>query len=140
MKPMKKTPFKNMESSQDNKNNQCNSSANGYLSETSQTIDTTIEDQLEETKKEPSTTALETVYFRTFQKRPLLDREEELRLAKEIDESSQSIRGALVQAIQLMKHLANKPHFKKSIKSLTETHELSGFSSPSLDEAYEVLS
>ena len=140
MKPMKKTPFKNMESSQDNKNNQYNSSANGYLSETSQTIDTTIEDQLEETKKEPSTTALETVYFRTFKNRPLLDREEELRLAKEINESSQNIRGALVQAIQLMKHLANKPHFKKSIKSLTETHELSGFSSPSLDEAYEVLS
>lgn len=140
MKPMKKTRFKNMESSQDNKNNQYNSSANNYLSEASQTLDTIIEDQLEETKNEPNTTALETVYFRTFKKRPLLDREEELRLAKEIDESSQSIRGALVQAIQLMKHLANKPHFKKSIKSLTETHELSGFSSPSLDEAYEVLS
>ena len=111
------------------------SAANRYLTEMPPTLDTMIEDQAEEAKKEAPTAALETVYFRTFRTRPLLDREHELQLAQEIDESSQCIRAALSQAIQLMKHLANKPHFQASIGSLTATRELSGFSAPSLDEA-----
>ena len=140
MKPRLTLPCTDMNPSQHTKINQHNSSATRHLSEVPTTLDTINEDQLEETIKEQNAIALETVYFRTFKKRPLLDREDELRLAKEIDESSQSIRRALAQAIQLMKHLANKPHFEKSIKYLIETRALSGFSSPSLDEAYEVLS
>jgi len=116
------------------------SPASRYLREMAPTLDTIIEDQMEEAKKEPSTTALETVYFRTFRKRPLLDREDELRLAKDIDESSQRIRSALAQAIHLMKQLANKPHFQKSVCSLNETRELSGFSAPALDQVHETLS
>jgi RNA polymerase primary sigma factor len=116
------------------------SAANRYLTEMPPTLDTMIEDQAEEAKKEAPTAALETVYFRTFRTRPLLDREHELQLAQEIDESSQCIRAALSQAIQLMKHLANKPHFQASIGSLTATRELSGFSAPSLDEAHDTLS
>jgi RNA polymerase primary sigma factor len=103
------------------------------------TLDTMIEDQGKESKKEPNTAALETVYFRTFRTRPLLDREHELLLAQKIDESSQRIRAALTQAIQLMKHLANKPHFQQSIDALTDTRELSGFSAPSLDNAHHTL-
>jgi len=129
-----------MNSSQLTKTNQQNSSATRHLNNLTPTLDTIIHDQLEEAKKEPSTMALETMYFRTFKNRPLLDRKDELHLAKEIDESSQSVRRALTHAIQLMKHLANNPHFQKSIKSLTETRELSGFSSPSLEEIHEVLS
>ena len=115
------------------------SKATRYLNEMTPTLDTMIEEQGEESKKEPNTVALETVYFRTFRTRPLLDREHELRLAKEIDDSSQCIRAALTQAIQLMKHLANKPHFQPSIHSLTDTRELSGFSAPSLDNAHHTL-
>jgi len=115
------------------------SKATRYLNELTPTLDTMIEEQGEESKKEPNTVALETVYFRTFRTRPLLDREHELRLAKEIDDSSQCIRAALTQAIQLMKHLANKPHFQLSIHSLTDTRELSGFSAPSLDNTHHTL-
>lgn len=116
------------------------SKATRYLQEMAPTLDTMIENQGEESKKEVTTTALETVYFRTFRKRPLLARDEELELAIHIDESSQTIRAALTQAIQLMKHLANKPHFQQSVKQLTETRELSGFSAPALDEAHDTLS
>lgn len=116
------------------------SKASRYLQEMAPTLDTMIEEQGEESKREATTTALETVYFRTFRKRPLLARDEELQLAIEIDESSQSIRAGLTQAIQLMKHLANKPHFQPSVQQLTDTQELSGFSAPSLDEANDILS
>lgn len=116
------------------------SKATRYLQEMAPTLDTMIEDQGKESKGEATTTALETVYFRTFRKRPLLARDEELQLAIEIHESSQSIRAGLTQAIQLMKHLANKPHFQQSVQQLTDTQELSGFSAPSLDEANAILS
>ncbi|MDA0738529.1 MAG: sigma-70 family RNA polymerase sigma factor [Nitrospirae bacterium] len=116
------------------------SKATRYLQEMAPTLDTMIEDQGKESKGEATTAALETVYFRTFQKRPLLARDEELQLAIEIHESSQSIRAGLTQAIQLMKHLANKPHFQQSVQQLTETRDLSGFSAPSLDEAHDILS
>jgi len=116
------------------------SKATRYLQEMAPTLDTMIEDQGKEAKREATTTALETVYFRTFQKRPLLARDEELQLAIEIDESSQTIRAGLAQAIQLMKHLANKPHFQQSVHRLTDTRDLSGFSAPSLDEAHDILS
>jgi len=115
------------------------SKATRYLSEMPPTLDTMIENQGEESKKELNTAALETVYFRTFRTRPLLDREHELRLAIEIHDSSQCIRAALTQAVQLMKHLANKPHFQPSIHSLADTRELSGFSAPSLDHAYHTI-
>ncbi len=115
------------------------SKAARYLSEMTPTLDSMIEDQGEESKKESNMVALETVYFRTFRTRPLLDREHELRLATEIDDSSQCIRAALTQEIQLMKHLANKPHFQPSIHSLTDTRELSGFSAPSLDTTHHTL-
>ncbi len=116
------------------------SKATRYLQEMAPTLDTMIEDQGVESKRETTTTALETVYFRTFRKRPLLARDEELQLAIEIDESSQSIRAGLTQAIQLMKHLANKPHFQNSVQQLTDTRDLSGFSAPSLNEAHDILS
>ena len=115
------------------------SKATRYLQEMAPTLDTMIEDQGEEAKRETTTTALETVYFRTFRKRPLLARDEELELAIGIDKSTQTIRAALTQATQLMKHQANKPHFQHSVKKLAETRDLSGFSAPSLDEAHEIL-
>ncbi len=116
------------------------SKATRYLQEMAPTLDTMIEEQGEEAKRESTTTALETVYFRTFRKRPLLARDEELELAIGIDEGTQTIRAAFTQAIQLMKHQANKPHFQESMKKLTETRDLSGFSAPALDEAHEILS
>ncbi|MDT7040931.1 sigma-70 family RNA polymerase sigma factor [Candidatus Nitronereus thalassa] len=116
------------------------SKATRYLREMAPTLDTMIEEKGEENSKESNTAALETVYFRTFRTRPLLARDEELQLAMEIDESSQTIRAALTQSIQLMKHLADKPHFQPSLKKLAATRDLSGFSAPSLDDAIATLS
>lgn len=90
-------------------------------------------------QKEPTTSALETIYFRTFRTRPLLGRDDELALAKEIDESSQHIRAALAQAIQLVSNLANKPHYQSALKNLDEIRELSGLSAVALDEADHTL-
>jgi RNA polymerase primary sigma factor len=137
MKPQRHT---DMISTQHIEDFQPDSKATRYLREMAPTLDTMIEEQGEDAKKEPNTAALETVYFRTFRTRPLLARDEELELAKDIDESSQTIRAALTQAIQLMKHLADKPHFHPSLHKLAETRDLSGFSAPSLDEAIETLS
>ncbi len=138
---MQRTKQTDMISSQNREAPRAESTATRYLmSEMAPTLDTMIEGRMEEAKKDPSSTALETVYFRTFRQRPLLDREDELRLAKEIDDSRQGIRAALTQAIQLMKHRANKPHFQQSVHSLTAIRDLSGFSAPSLDEAHQTLS
>ncbi len=84
--------------------------------------------------------ALETVYFRTFRSRPLLDRREELELAKRIDESSRRIRDSLAKAIQSISHLAHNAHVQDALHDLAGIRALSGFSAPSVDEAHARLS
>lgn len=90
--------------------------------------------------KETQDTALEPIYFRTFRSRPLLNKQEELELAKRIDESSQNIRTVLTQAIQDVSALGDRPEFHEALHSLTEIRELSGLSAPALNEAEERLS
>ncbi len=107
------------------------------------TLDTAVEDFSRDEKdgsKEPKNTALEPIYFRTFRSRPLLDRNEELELAKRIDESSRSIRTVLTKVIQYVGALGDKPEFHEALHSLTEIRGLSGLSAPALDEAQERLS
>ena len=82
----------------------------------------------------------ESAYFRTFLSRPLLDRQEELELARRIDESSQSIRDMLTKATQSMSHLGHKPPFQDALQSLSDIRDLSGLSAPAVDEAHERLS
>ncbi len=107
------------------------------------TLDTMIEDFSDDKKnedKETQDTALEPIYFRTFRSRPLLNKQEELELAKRIDESSQNIRTVLTQAIQDVSALGDRPEFHEALHSLTEIRELSGLSAPALNEAEERLS
>ncbi len=107
------------------------------------TLDTLIEDFPGDTSnasKEPRDTALEPIYFRTFGSRSLLNKQEELELAKQIDESSQSIRGALTQAIQYAGALGDRPEFHEALHALTEIRGLSGLSAPALNEAEKHLS
>ena len=107
------------------------------------TLDTMIEDFSDDKKnenKETQDAALEPIYFRTFRSRPLLNKQEELELAKRIDESSQNIRTVLTQAIQTVRTLGDRPEFHEALHSLTEIRELSGLSAPALNEAEERLS
>lgn len=107
------------------------------------TLDAMIEDFPDGKKnedKETQDTALEPIYFRTFRSRPLLNKQEELELAKRIDESSQNIRGVLTQAIQDVDTLGDRPEFHEALHSLTEIRGLSGLSAPALNEAEERLS
>ena len=104
------------------------------------TLDTMIEDFDDKGKdKESKDTALEPIYFRTFRSRPLLGKNEELELAKCIDESSQHIRDILTKVIQCADALGDKPEFHEARHSLTEIRGLSGLSAPALNEAEERL-
>lgn len=89
---------------------------------------------------EPKDAALEPIYFRTFRSRPLLDKEEELELAKRIDESSRRIRDILTKAIQSIGAHGKRSEFHEALHSLTEIRGLSGLSAPALNEAEERLS
>ena len=109
----------------------------------SPTLDTMVEDFSRDKKnedKESQNTALEPIYFRTFRSRPLLDKKDELELAKRIDESSQSIRAVLNKAMQYAGTLGDKPEFHEALHSLSEIRGLSGLSAPALDEAEARLS
>ncbi len=85
-------------------------------------------------------TVLESVYFRTFRSHPLLDRSEELALARCIDERSQRIRDTLASAMESVSHLGDHPPFQDALRSLTSIRALSGLSAPAVDEAQERLS
>lgn len=104
------------------------------------TLDALVEDHVSDEKKESTSPALETFYFRTFRSRPLLDAKEELAVAKRIDESSRNIRSLLTTVIHAVNALGNQPQFREAVQSLTDVLGLSGFSAPALDEAHERLS
>ena len=104
------------------------------------TLDALVEDHVSDEKKESTSPALETFYFRTFRSRPLLDAKEERAVAKRIDESSRNIRSLLTTVIHAVNALGNQPQFREAVQSLTDVLGLSGFSAPALDEAHERLS
>ena len=91
-------------------------------------------------EKKTQDTVLEPIYFRTFRSHPLLNKQDELDLAKRIDESSQNIRDVLAQAVRDVSALGNGPEFHEALHSLTEIRELSGLSAPALNEAKKRLS
>ncbi len=118
-----------------------NGKLSNYFPHGTPTLDTRIEDFDEKGEdKESKDAALEPIYFRTFRSRPLLNKKEELELAKRIDESSQNIRAVLAQAIRDVNALGDRPEFHEALHSLTEIRKLSGLSAPALNEAKERLS
>jgi len=77
---------------------------------------------------------LETVYFRDFRARPLLDPAAELQLAKQLYKGTSSIREALRETIQLSEGMDSHPIIKSIVEKLHEFLELNGLSAPVIDE------
>ena len=82
---------------------------------------------------------LESLYFRSFGERPLLAREEEIALAKEIDIGTRSVRLALRQAIKAGARLKRSDGTLEALRTLQETKRLSGLSATALDQAQQAL-
>jgi RNA polymerase primary sigma factor len=82
---------------------------------------------------------LESLYFRSFGERALLTREEEIALAKRLDEGSRRIRVALRNTLKVMTHAKRTPVLVESIKTLQLARGLSGFSATALDKVEQAI-
>jgi len=104
-----------------------------------------MEGTVEKDKKESSVTnslpgrALETVYFRSFGTRPLLDRDSEVELGKAIYNATRAIRTILKHALRLISGLKKSESQQDLIAILRETYELSGMSAPAIEKAKTAL-
>jgi len=78
--------------------------------------------------------ALESLYFRSFGSRPLLNKDSEIELAKEIDDASCAIRLIIKQSLQLTHRLKKCPEKEEAVALLKETFELSGLSAPAIEK------
>ena len=83
--------------------------------------------------------ALESVYFRSFGPRPLLNRTEEVEIAKRIDRSCKIIRRLLRKSLHSAKGIEDSPVRRQVLMSLQEIVQLSGLSAPSLSHAQTLL-
>ena len=83
--------------------------------------------------------ALESLYFRSFGPKPLLDRQSEAELGKIIDQSSRSIRNVIKQGLGLARKSSKSSLQQHVIETLKEIHQLSGLSAPSIEEAANSL-
>lgn len=84
---------------------------------------------------EDSSMALESLYFRSFGQRPLLTREEEVALAKRIDQGTRGIRLVLREAVGIAQQMKKSEKLQGAIEALREIRALSGFSAVALDRA-----
>jgi RNA polymerase primary sigma factor len=82
---------------------------------------------------------LESLYFRSFGERALLTREEEVALAKRVDEGTRRIRVALRQVIRTLVRSRRTPVLLESVRTLQGLKRLSGFSARALDHAEQCL-
>ncbi len=87
----------------------------------------------------PYNPALESLYFRSFGSRPLLNKDAEIILAKEIDEASSAIRLIIKQGLQLTNSIKKCSEKDDAVSVLKETFELSGLSAPALEKLKSVL-
>ena len=82
---------------------------------------------------------LESLYFRSFGERPLLTRDEEIALAKQVDEGTRRIRQALRQAITVLARSKRTPILLESLRTIQQTRQLSGFSAVALDQVEQAF-
>jgi RNA polymerase primary sigma factor len=82
---------------------------------------------------------LESLYFRSFGERGLLSREEEIAIAKRVDEGTRRIRTALRHAIRTLLKARRIPTSEDSAKVLQSVRRLSGLSATALDHAEQAL-
>jgi RNA polymerase primary sigma factor len=108
--------------------------------------DSSEEDQPEEPTKTVTRTPasggpflLESLYFRSFGERALLTREEEVELAKKIDDGTSTIRKTLRQAIQVFSRLKHSDSVREARRTLQMVRGLSGFSATAIDKAEKSL-
>jgi RNA polymerase primary sigma factor len=85
--------------------------------------------------KDDASLALESLYFRSFGNRPLLNRDEEIALAKRIDQGSRSVRNALRDAVIATAQMPKGEKLLETIASLKEIRALSGLSATALNRA-----
>lgn len=100
------------------------------------------QDQEESSKSiaEPGSVNLESMYFRGFRSRPLLNAQEELALATQLYQGTADLRSLLQQAIELLKGLSPQIEVKGFQEELTKFKELNGYSAPVVDNILECLS
>lgn len=89
---------------------------------------------------ESDSTSLESIYFRNFRSSPLLGKDAELKLAKQLYDSTTQIRTVLRQAIQLTGGGQERMAMNETVETLKHALTLSGLSAPALEEAYCCLS
>ncbi len=82
---------------------------------------------------------LESLYFRSFGERALLERDEELALAKQLDLGTRQIRQTLQQAVKAASRLKRTPAITESIQTLQTVRRLSGLSATVLNQADATL-
>jgi RNA polymerase primary sigma factor len=82
---------------------------------------------------------LESLYFRSFGERALLTRDEEISLAKQVDQGTRRIRVALRQAVKTLGRSKRTPALLESVKKLKLISRLSGLSATALDDAEQTL-
>jgi len=85
--------------------------------------------------KADASQALESLYFRSFGERPLLTREEEVALAKQIDQATRTIRAILRIALSVAARMRKTERLQNAAGALQEVLGLSGFSSTALNRA-----
>lgn len=100
------------------------------------------QDQEESSKSiaEPGSVNLESMYFRGFRSRPLLNAQEELALATQLYQGTADLRSLLQQALELSKGLNPQIEVEGFQEELTKFTELNGYSAPVVDNILECLS
>jgi len=84
--------------------------------------------------------ALESLYFRSFGSRPLLNKDSEIELAKEIDQASRQIRSIVKQGLQCAATVNKSPERETAITVLKDTLALNGLSAPAVEKVLQVFS
>ena len=82
---------------------------------------------------------LESLYFQSFGERPLLTREEETALAKQIDQGSSTIRTTLRQTHQLLSRGKRSDAVLEAQHTLQTVRRFSGLSATALDKVEQTL-
>ncbi|HNP59809.1 MAG TPA: sigma-70 family RNA polymerase sigma factor [Nitrospirales bacterium] len=88
---------------------------------------------------EPGSVNLESMYFRGFRSRPLLNAREELALATRLYQGTAHLRSLLQEAFELTKGLNQGPEVKLFQDELTKFSELNGYSAPVVEAIVECL-
>ena len=88
---------------------------------------------------EPATVNLESMYFRGFRSRPLLDANEELQLGIRLYDGTTQLRILLKQALLLSEKLQKYPEIPSVHEQLHKMMDLKGYSSPVIDECLECI-